>query len=119
LINADNNKNFIIDHLISIIESSDDSGIIRRSITSIFMIDIKIAMESLLSLFPAYDIGTPKRILKWLMNNLKEIKKYAKDNEFNKNLKELINLSESYSNRPESLKEMASELKEAITKIKN
>lgn len=118
LLTDNNNKEFIVKSLIQIIKDSQETGTIRRAISTIFEIDIQIGLKYIFELLPAYDIGTPKRILSWLLENINSLSHYLKNPVFDAELHRLINHCKDYSSKPESNEKLAERLLEKISSLK-
>lgn len=117
LVGPMNDKDKLIGDLVSTLESTNDAGIIRRSIKSIFAIDPKIAVKRLKDLFPAHDIGTPKRILRWLLENQEAWTPYYNSEEFKDDVDELYKLCSSYNKNSDSLEHVSDGVGQVLKKL--
>lgn len=118
LVNSTNNIPYIVDELIDFADQSGEVGIIRRSIAVAFSMDTKFTTKKIMSLFPAADIGTPKRILKWLINNPENIKQHMGDANFNSDLDAILNYTKSYSDE-EKLPKLVEVLEKMVSAMRS
>lgn len=117
LVDSGNNIPHIVDELIDFADQSGEVGIIRRSIAVAFSMDTKFTTKKIMSLFPAADIGTPKRILKWLINNPENIKEHMGNENFNSDLDAIMKYTKSYSDE-EKLPKMVEILEKMVADMR-
>ncbi len=117
LTSEESDRALIIKNLVNFLQSSDDSGMIRRAIASILETDVKIGLIELFGVFPARDIGTPRRIMEWLTENFDTYSKMVSDTEFDKKLKEMKELCKSYS-KPKTIEKLVEKFDELLDQSK-
>ncbi len=107
-------SNLDIDSILSSvteIDISDDVGLTRRLIASVFSLDHFKAIRHLSNIFPCQDIGTPRRVIHGILEKRGEIVQRAKDDpEFRNELQTLISLCLSYQTKQGDWKENGEEI---------
>lgn len=96
LITDQNNIEHIFEGILEAIDEHDDVGLIRRGIKSMLEISPLIAAQYLKKLFPATDIGTPKRILSWLNENYSFLAPYLEDQNVKSEIRSLADEASTF-----------------------
>lgn len=113
LVSDKNNKEKIISALISTLDGSTESGTIRRAINSILNLDFKIGINYI-DKIPAYDIGTPRRILGWIDENFSSLSPYLLDNKLKEKTKNVVQSGKDFLQTTKKLNALADKLLKLI-----
>lgn len=73
LLGHQNNLNVIFEDIITNIANDDDVGLIRRAIKTLSNVNLELSIRYFGLLFPAADVGTPKRIISVIKERENEI----------------------------------------------